>query len=143
MLHLGDLCHGPTHVMDFVEEYNNFHIPSYHCIGNHDVQTSTRDEGVAAYRMPDHHYVLDKGGYRFIIADTNYLYDAENDEYVPYDKTNYYGVVTLEGTPITVEGCEPTTMYCGVGLKDFGMPEYDSMGRKYTTYVSSSKITLG
>lgn len=270
MLHLGDLSHGPTHVMDFVEEYNNFHIPSYNCLGNHDVQTSTRDEVIKAYRMPDHHYIIDKGGYRFIIADTNFFYDAENDKYVPYDKTNYYYVparetlppeeiewikesietspypcilcshasfercnsvkngdvvrkiideankkkphsvimcmnghhhrdhisiinnviyfdvistafgcagcppmpphdkfkkedykkyseagyiicpndplyyvVTLEGTTVTVEGCPPSTMYCGIGHKELGMAEYDEMGRAYTPYVSSMKITLG
>lgn len=270
MLHLGDLCHGPTSVMDFIDEYNNFHIPSYHCLGNHDVQTNTRDEVIKAYRMPDHHYILDKGGYRFIIADTDFLYDAANDKYVPYDKTNYYGVptretlppeeiewikdaiesspypcilcshasferydsvknghlvreiideankkkpfsvimcmnghhhkdhitvmnnviyydvtssafdcagcppapphdkfkkedyenymyagymifcndplysvVTLEGTTVTIKGCEPSSMYMGIGHKELGMREYDSMGRKYTPHVTSAKITLG
>ncbi len=270
MLHLGDFCHGPSAVMDFVEEYNNFHIPSYHCLGNHDVQEDPRDVVVKAYRMPDHHYILDKGGYRFIIADTNFMYDDKKGEFVPYDGTNYYGVegretlppeeiewikesietspypcilcshasferydcvkngevvrkiiddankkkphsvimvmnghhhkdhvtiinnvvyfdvtspafdcagcppmpphdkypkevyekkklagwiiapndplyyvVTLEGNTIDIEGCEPTTMFCGVGHKELGMDEYDNMGRKYTPYVSSARITLG
>ena len=269
ILHLGDFCHGPTHIMDVVEEYNNFHIPSYHCLGNHDAQTSSREDTLKAYRMPDAHYIIDKGGYRFVIIDTNYMLDEDTGEYIAYDKTNYYGkgtretlppseinwiresienspypcilcshasferydgvknrdevikiideankkkphsvlmcmnghhhkdhisimnnviyydvtssgfdcagcppmpphdkypkkdyenyscagyiiftndplysVVTIEGTTITVEACEPSSMYCGIGHKEIGFPEYDGMGRKFNPFVTSAKITL-
>ncbi len=270
MLHLGDMCHGPTAVMDFINEYHDFHIPSYACIGNHDMQDDPRDIVVKAYRMPDHHYIIDKGGYRFIMADTNFYRDEKTGEYVPFSGCNYYGkaeretlppeeiewikesietspypcilcshasferfhcvkngdvvrkiiddanqkkphsvimcmnghhhkdhvsiinnviyfdvtspafdcagcppapphdkfnkedyekyrwagyiicpedplyyVVTLEGTTVTVEGAPPTTMHCGITRKDLGMSEYDCMGRTYTPYVSSWKLTLG
>lgn len=88
ILQLGDFTHGPTTVMDFVNEYNNFHIPSYNCIGNHDTELSTREEVVKAYNMPDAHYIIDKGGYRFIIACTSYYQDG--DKFVPYNQTNYF-----------------------------------------------------
>lgn len=269
ILHLGDFTHGPNTVKEFVDEYNNFHIPSYNCLGNHDTELCSVEEAVKAYNMPDVHYTVDKGGYRFIFADTSYYFDGES--YVPYDKTNYfafpdtretlppeeiefirqsiesspypcilcshasferyddvknghlvreiideankkkphsvimcmnghrhkdhtsiinnviyqeitspafdcagcppmpphdkfkkedyeeycyagyiicpedllYYVVTLEGTTVTVEGSEPSRMYCGVGHKELGMAEYDKMGRMYTPYVGSYKITLG
>jgi len=270
MLHLGDFCHHPSKHTDFINEYNSFHIPSYHCLGNHDTENDTRDEVVRLYGMPDHHYNLDIGGYRFIIANTSFYRDTETGEFVQYHKTNYfsqperetlppeelewiansietspypciicshssferyhdcknghlvreiidkanrrkahsvlmcmnghmhkdhltimnnvlyydvtsssfdcagcppmpphdkfkkedyennqyagyiicpndplYSVVTLEGTTITIEGCEPTTMYCGIGHKDIGLNEYDRMGRAYTPYVTSAKITIG
>lgn len=269
ILQLGDMTHGPTTVMDFVNEYNNFHIPSYNCLGNHDTELCSRDEAVKAYNMPSHHYCIDKGGYRFIIADTSYYKDG--DKFVAFDKTNYfafpetretlpdeeiefirssietspypciicthasferynsvknrqmvldiidkanekklhsvimcmnghhrkdninirnnvifydvtssifdcagcpptpphnkykkedyeeyryagyivccndplYSVVTLEGTTVTIKGCEPSSMYMGVSLKDVGYKEYDCMGRAFVPFVTSAKITLG
>ena len=87
ILQLGDLTHGPTDVMDFVNEYNNFHIPSYNILGNHDTELTARDEAVKAYNMPDHHYILDKGGYRFIMSNTNYYKDG--DKILHYDGINY------------------------------------------------------
>ena len=88
ILHLGDFTHGPTTVPDFVNEYNNFHIPSYNCLGNHDTELCTRDEAVKAYNLPSHHYCIDKGGYRFVIICTSYYQDG--DKFIPFDKTNYF-----------------------------------------------------
>lgn len=269
ILHLGDFTHGPVTVKEFVDEYNNFHIPSYNCLGNHDTELCGLEETLKAYRMPDVHYTVDMGGYRFVFANTSYYFDGE--KYHVYDKTNYfaypetretlppeeidfirdsiesspypciicshasferfddvknghlvrevvdkanekkphsvlmcmnghrhkdhtsiinnviyqeitspafdcagcppmpphdkfkkedyeeycyagyiicptnlmYYVVTIEGTTVTVKGSEPGEMYCGIGHKELGMPEYDNMGRKYTPYVGSYKITLG
>ncbi|MBQ7399303.1 MAG: metallophosphoesterase [Clostridia bacterium] len=270
MLHLGDLCHNPIKYIDFIDEYNNFHIPSYNCLGNHDTEQYPREEVIKAYRMPDFHYNLDIGGYRFVIINTSYYRDTQTGEFVPYFRTNYFGqperetlppeelewikesiesspypcilcshssferyydcknghqvraiideankkkphsvlmcmnghmhkdhisiinnviyydvtsstfdcagcppmpphdkfnkedyenyknagymicpdaplysVVTLEGTTVTIEGCEPTTMHCGIGHKELGMEEYDKMGRKYEPFTQSAKITLG
>ena len=99
MLHLGDFCHGATTVMDFVEDYNNFHIPSYHCLGNHDTELTPREEVMKAYRMPDYHYNIDIGGYRFVIANTSYYRDRETGEFVPYCYTNYFTQVERETLP--------------------------------------------
>lgn len=268
IIQLGDFTHGPTTVKEFVDEYNNFHIPSYNCLGNHDTELCDVHETIKAYKMPDVHYTLDIGGYRFIIVDTSYFFDGE--KYQPYYQENYfaypntretlppeeiafikesietspypciicshasferyddvtnrhlvteiideanrkkplsvimcmnghrhkdhtsiinnviyqeitspafdcasapptpphdkfkkedyeeyryagwiicpndilYYIITLEGTTVTVEGSAPTTMYCGIGHKELGMPEYDRMGRKYNPFVGSYKITL-
>ena len=99
MIHLGDFCHGQDFCKEFIEEYNNFHIPSYHCLGNHDTEFSPRDKVVKDYRMPDCHYNLDIGGYRFVIINTSYYRDVDTGEFVPYDKTNYFGQPERETLP--------------------------------------------
>lgn len=88
LIHCGDFCHGPALVPDYVKAYNDFHIPSYHCLGNHDTDKTPLADTLKAYRMPADHYFFDCKGYRFIICNPNYFY--ANGEYVPYDMGNYY-----------------------------------------------------
>lgn len=88
IIHAGDFSHGPTLVPDYVEKYNSFHIPSYHCLGNHDSDSTPYAETLRRYNMPDGHYFFDNGGYRFIVCDPNYYY--VNGEYIHYDMGNYY-----------------------------------------------------
>ena len=88
IIHAGDFCHGPLLCPDYVKRYNDFHIPSYHCLGNHDTDSTSYAETLKAYNMPDGHYYFDCEGYRFIVCDPNYyLLDGE---YVHYDLGNYY-----------------------------------------------------
>ena len=54
IIHAGDFCHGPARFPEIVRAYNEFHIPSYHCIGNHDALYYCFPEGgdcVAKTRM--------------------------------------------------------------------------------------------
>ena len=88
MIHAGDFCHGPSLVPDYVKAYNEFHIPSYHCLGNHDSDKTPIEETLKAYNMPDDHYYFDHGGYRMIITNPNFYKDGE--EYVRYSMGNYY-----------------------------------------------------
>lgn len=88
IIHAGDFSHGPAHVTDYVERYNNLSIPTYHCLGNHDSDKTSYAETLRLYNMPDGHYFFDNGGYRFIICDPNYYY--VNGEYIHYDLGNYY-----------------------------------------------------
>ncbi len=88
VIHAGDFCHAPARVADYVKEYNDFPLPAYHCLGNHDTDGTSYAETLALYRMPDGHYFFDNGGYRFIVCDPNYyLLDGE---YIHYDLGNYY-----------------------------------------------------
>ena len=88
VIHAGDFCHGPSLCPDYVDQYNRFPIPAYHCLGNHDTDSTSLAETLRAYRMPAGHYFFDEGGYRFIVCDPNhYLLDGE---YVHYDLGNYY-----------------------------------------------------
>ncbi|MBR7182348.1 MAG: metallophosphoesterase, partial [Clostridia bacterium] len=91
IIHAGDFCHGPTqaHTVEAVRAYNEFSIPSYHCLGNHDADRSTYEETIAAYNMPDGHYFFDCKGYRIIVLNPNFFKLGE--EYIHYSQGNYFG----------------------------------------------------
>ena len=88
IIHAGDFCAGPSTVPDFVERYNNFEIPTYHCLGNHETDGTPYEETLRFYNMEDGHYFFDNNGYRFIICDTNYLKMGE--EYIHFSMSNYF-----------------------------------------------------
>ena len=88
IIHAGDFCAGPSTVPDFVERYNNFEIPTYHCLGNHETDFTSYEETLRLYNMEDGHYFFDNNGYRFIVCDTNYLY--MDGEYVHFSMSNYF-----------------------------------------------------
>ena len=90
IIHAGDFCHGPTqeHTADFVRAYNEFHIPSYHCLGNHDADKSSFEDTVRLYGMPNEYYYFDCKGYRMIVLNPNYFKVGE--EYIHYSNGNYF-----------------------------------------------------
>ncbi len=88
IIHAGDFCHGPSKVMDFVGEYNNFHIPSYHCLGNHDSDNTPFEETVKLYNMPNEYYYFDCKGYRMIVLNPNYYF--VDGEYINFSMRNYF-----------------------------------------------------
>lgn len=90
IIHAGDFCHDVSKAADYIKAYNEFHIPSYHCLGNHDCDGTSYQETLKAYNMPDGHYFFDCKGYRFIIYDPNYCY--YNGEYIHYDGGNYFAM---------------------------------------------------
>jgi len=90
IIHAGDFCHAPGRedAAPYVKKYNEFHIPTYHCLGNHDTDGTPYEETLKLYNMPDGHYFFDADGFRMIICNPNfYLLDGE---YVHYDLGNYY-----------------------------------------------------
>lgn len=88
IIHAGDLCHAPSKVPELIELYNNFHIPSYHCLGNHDTDGTDLEEVLRLYKMEDVQYFFDCEGYRFIVFDPNY--SNINGEFVHFNLGNYY-----------------------------------------------------
>lgn len=88
MIHAGDFCYGPSHVADFVEAYNRFHIPSYHCLGNHDCDRTPYEDVLKYYQMPNGYYYFDCKGYRIIVLDTNYY--KSDGEFVHYEMKNQF-----------------------------------------------------
>ena len=72
VLHLGDLTHAPKRYRSFVDLYNDFRLPTYHTLGNHDTEANSYEETLDAYRMTCGHYYFDVNGFRFVIADNNY-----------------------------------------------------------------------
>ena len=99
MIHLGDLMHGvrTNKQKAFLKLYNEFKIPGYHILGNHDQDGNPYKETCDAYRMPDGHYSFDKGGFRFVIADPNYFCN-EPGKFIHHENGNYFK--RLEGSTI-------------------------------------------
>ena len=83
MIHAGDFCYGPSCVAEYVKAYNDFHIPSYHCLGNHDCDRTPYTEVLQYYNMPNGYYYVDCQGYRIIVLDTNYY--KLGDGFVHYE----------------------------------------------------------
>ena len=88
LLHAGDLCHGPELVPELMAVCDDSPLPLYHCLGNHDTDSTSLARTLECYHMPGGYYFFDEGGYRFIICDPNYyLLDGE---YIHFDLGNYY-----------------------------------------------------
>ena len=73
----------------FLKLYNDFKIPGYHCLGNHDQDGNPYRETCEAYRMPSPYYSFDKGGFRFIILDPNYFCN-EPGKFIHHENGNYF-----------------------------------------------------
>ena len=86
VLHLGDLVHFPMQLKGFVDRYNDFHIPTYHTVGNHEFESSVEDV-LKAYRLERAYYSFDRGGFRFVITDPNYI--LRNGELVHFSNSNW------------------------------------------------------
>ena len=88
VIHAGDFSHNPAKDADYVRRYNDFRIPTYHTLGNHDTEGCTLAETLAAYRMARGHYHFDRNGFRFIVLDTNY-FRADGGRFVHFEGGNY------------------------------------------------------
>ena len=87
IIHAGDFCYGPSNIKDYVTAYNDFHIPSYHCLGNHDCDNTPYEETLRLFNMKSNYYYFDCKGYRIIVLDTNYC--KIGDTYVNYSLRNF------------------------------------------------------
>ena len=91
MIQCGDFMHGVAKPWqkEFMKLYNEFMIPGYHVLGNHDQEQNSAKETCDAYRIATSgHYSFDRGGFRFVIADPNY-FCPEPGKYVHYERSNY------------------------------------------------------
>lgn len=87
IIHAGDFTNCRDIHKPLIDAYNNFHIPSYHVLGNHDADNASYETALEYYKMPNGYYYFDHGGYRIIATNTNFYYD--NGEYVNYSMGNY------------------------------------------------------
>lgn len=88
VIHAGDFTHNPAKDADYVKLYNDFAIPTYHTLGNHDTEGCTLAETLAAYRLTRGHYHFDRNGFRFVVLDTNYFRD-DGGRFVHFEGGNY------------------------------------------------------
>jgi len=90
-IHLGDFMHGVQSAAEkaHLKLYNDFRIPGYHILGNHDQDANSWRETCEAYRMPGGYYSFDKGGFRFVVLDPNYFCN-EPGVFIHHDNGNYF-----------------------------------------------------
>lgn len=91
MIHLGDLLHGVRSAEEkrFLSLYSGCGIPAFHVPGNHDQDHNSWNETREAFGLADGHYSFDRGGFRFVVLDPNYIRMAEG-KFVHYENGNAY-----------------------------------------------------
>ena len=111
IIHMGDFTHSPVRFKDYVDFYNDFRIKTYHTLGNHDDDGNSHEQTLAAYRLDCGYYYFDRGGFRFIVTDTNnYHVDGRFVHYSNNDTCAWSNDITrvppeqLEWLKATIEG---------------------------------------
>lgn len=97
IIHAGDFTHGPVREPEFVKAYNDFHIKTYHAIGNHDDDGNSHEETLRAYGLSCGYYHFDCNGFRFIVLDDNYY--KEDEQYIHFSLANYYKSASTHWIP--------------------------------------------
>lgn len=90
IIQLGDFCDyqlSETQQNAVVIPYNKFPRPSYHVLGNHDMDLCSKEEILKLLGSPSPYYSFDCNGYHFIVLDCNYYF--EGGTYLHYCNGNY------------------------------------------------------
>ena len=72
-----------------LKQYNDFHLPSYHTMGNHDFDFLSYEDACRLYGIDEGYYSFHKNGWHFIVLDGNYWRD-EHGRDVHYDRGEYF-----------------------------------------------------
>ena len=88
ILQLGDFCFPKNENKGFLNIWNTFSGPSYHVLGNHDMDVSSKRQTMDYWGMEMPFYSFDKGGFHFIVLDANFM--CKDGKYIDYDKANFY-----------------------------------------------------
>ena len=69
------------------ELYSNYPLKTHFVIGNHDVETTTKDEVTEIYQLPARNYVFEERGITFIVLDQQFNPDEssydDGEHYIP------------------------------------------------------------
>lgn len=87
-IQLGDFCFPIRENQHFLQIWNQYKAPSYHVLGNHDMDKSTKAATMDYWGMEAPYYSFDFKGYHFVILDANYLY--LEGKFVDYANANFY-----------------------------------------------------
>lgn len=86
VIHCGDMCHNPPEVKDYIDYYNDFELPTYHTLGNHETDGCSYEDVLKTFRIEKGNYFFDRNGFRFIVVDTNYFYRKSIKGFVHFGK---------------------------------------------------------
>jgi len=103
IIQLGDFCFPIEENKPFLEIWNSFPGQKYHILGNHDMDRSSKQEGMEFLGMENSYYSFDHGAFHFIVLDPNFF--VEDNKYVDYENGNYFAHAKTRATipPIQVE----------------------------------------
>lgn len=90
VIQLGDFAINRKSNDDIVAKWLDYPIEKYSVLGNHDLDIGTKEQYIKYMKMPAPYYFFDKGIYRFVVLDTNFILDDNGNE-VDYANSNYYG----------------------------------------------------
>lgn len=116
-IQLGDFCRPTPRNSTFLTIWRSFKGPSYHVLGNHDMDGGfTRGQTVAYYEMPAKYYAFTQGGFRFIVLDGNDKTDPPQSGYARNigAEQQQWLQRQLEQTKL------PTVVFSHQGLQDGG-----------------------
>lgn len=87
---LGDFVQGvhTPAIRDFVKHYNEFSVPTYHVLGNHECDFTSFQDILEAYRLDKGYYKFDVKGWRFVVLNPHYWSDG--GVLRPFERENYW-----------------------------------------------------
>ena len=93
IVELGDFTQPQDYNASFLNIWNSFEGPSFHVLGNHDMDNDTgdrylRDYTVSYLDMPGRYYSFDREGFHFIVLDGNDPKDPPQSGYARYIGTD-------------------------------------------------------
>jgi len=117
-----------TYLRAIESEYEQFEGPRYHCVGNHDVDSITKDQflgGIENSGVPTHqsYYSFDAGIFHCIVLDANYFEDGRDHFYklpINFQDTNIpeKEVVWLQND-LSLNKDKPVLVFCHHALFHF------------------------
>jgi 3',5'-cyclic AMP phosphodiesterase CpdA len=84
----GDFCHPKPEAAELMQVWRRFPGPSYHVLGNHDMDFGTKQDIMDVWGMERPYYSFRKGGFHFIVLDCNHI--LKDNQYIDYVKGNFY-----------------------------------------------------
>lgn len=88
LIELGDFIRLDKSSVPYNNIWQEYKGPKYYVLGNHDLDSYTKEQYIKGFDMPGRYYSFDKGNFHFIVLDGNNLYDGKT--YRPYGMANYY-----------------------------------------------------
>ncbi len=88
ILQLGDFNYGKPDSRPCMDVWNQFRGPKYHVLGNHDMDSYSKQHMIDFWSMPSRFYSFDTGGFHFVVLDRNNL--LVDGKFKPYDTANFY-----------------------------------------------------
>lgn len=95
VIDLGDFCFPKKENIDFLNIWRTSKIEKYNVLGNHDMDTGTKEDFMNFVGMPKRYYSFDRGEFHFIVLDPNNLHIDGN--YIPYEFGNFYKPMEQRG----------------------------------------------